>query len=703
MKKFLSLFTVLLVSFVLSQLPGGVSGIDMWYKTGSTVPLSKDYGPNAYPITRTGTVIEDLFNYNHCIRVEGAGNLNFPYSVEDMAVATIFTVYINEGNENSSLIYSDWRTGGYQGNGINEKGFYYSTNHLTKETFSLEYPEEEEEIPNALINTLNWFDFNSKKINNSIGTGGESTVYVGKANSNPSMDAFRGLIPEFIIYRKALSKEERQKVESYLAVKYGITLTYDVHYFNSKYDIIWDKQNNSVFGNRILAIGRDDASELYQKQSKSSHSLNEEIILSLGEFAKDNESNEFYLEDDNFIFIGDNDGITDVTEENESINDWELHKMKRTWLVQPYRTTSDEITTELRYNAAELTNRIQNEYEPEYWDDITIWLLVDRSANEQTVSTFDLNQCVDCTAYMYDATDGDYVIYSDLNWDEEESGFDQFTFAVGPKMIVDVNLQPMECNAEVGNIDIQITFGEPNFDFEIFDENELIIDSQLNILSRNISFTNLPLGWHTLKVTDATGYFREIAFEVSPTAGMNDNILEDQYLMIDDPFTVIYDPNVTIDASENVTATGVVTYEWFSAGISVGNSAEITISRPGTYTVVLTNENGCQVEDTTQVVAEGSSRPLEKDGSVDDLLAKETITIYPNPTQINNSFTVEINLFEEQDAQIQIYDFAGSLVHNELLKNSSKYQWSHRLLQSGSYLITVITKNKKLTKKLIVK
>lgn len=693
MKTLLSFSALFIYSLIFSQFPGGVSGLDLWYKTGSTVVLSKDFGPNIYPITRSNGS-QSLFNFNHSVRFNTPGNLNFPYSVEDLNVATIFTVYINEGNENSSLIHSDWRAGGYQGNGENEKGFYFSTNKLTKESFSLAYPEEEQDIANALVNTLNWFDSNSNKINNSVGTGGESTVFIGKSTSNPSMTAFKGLIPEFIIYRKALSKEERQKVESYLAIKYGITLTSDVSYVNSASDVIWDKEYNTVFGNRILAIGRDDGSALYQKQSKSSHSLNDEIILNAGELVVNNGVNEAEIINNDFIFIGDNDGETTLIDEDdtEGIADWGFYRMERTWLVHPSGKTSDTITTELRYNASELIDRIQNEYEPEHWDDITVWLLIDRSADEQTVSTFNLNQC---EAHMYDAVDGDHVVYSNLNWDANKSGFDQFTFAVGPKMLVDVSLQEMECEDTVGDINVLITFGEPNFDFEIFNQNNpnVAVATQTNWTTRNKTFTNLPLGFYTLKITDDTGYERSVDFEVSPTAGMYIN-LEDEYLLT---------PNLSLDASEDVYIENV-TYQWYRNGDAFDNNPVLEITKPGIYRVVLTNENGCQVEDTTYVVDENGG--LEKGSQkevLDDSLTKETIIIYPNPTQINRSFTVEINLLEKQDAQIQIYDFAGSLIHNETLKNASKYQWNHRILQSGSYLITIITKNQKLTKKLIVK
>src|SRR5690606_7203662 len=172
---------------------------------------------------------------------------------------------------------------------------------------------------------------------------------------------------------------------------------------------------------------------------------------------------------------------------------------------------------------------------------------------------------------MPDATEGNHVVYKGLSWDGNLTGFDQFTFAVGPKMLVDIELQEMECTDTLGTIDVELTFGEPNFDFSIYDENDNLVDSEIDWATRNISFNNLSNGWYTLKVEDATGYTREVEFEVSPTAGMNEDLLEDGYALISG--------YVALDASEHVTAENV-TYEWFAESVSIGNSAEITLDKP---------------------------------------------------------------------------------------------------------------------------
>lgn len=95
---------------------------------------------------------------------------------------------------------------------------------------------------------------------------------------------FEGQITEFISYRLPNSLFDQKRIQSYLAIKNGITLhsvTSDPtnddanpgneNYVDSAGNIIWNAVNNSGFTHDIAGIGRDDASGLNQKQSISSH------------------------------------------------------------------------------------------------------------------------------------------------------------------------------------------------------------------------------------------------------------------------------------------------------------------------------------------------------------------------------------------------------------------------------------------------
>lgn len=86
---------------------------------------------------------------------------------------------------------------------------------------------------------------------------------------------------------------ERNRIETYLAIKYGITLGANgtsQNYVNSDGTVIWNTTTNSGFNYNIAGIGRDDISKLNQKQSRSVN-LATDIAIGLGEVAVTNTAN----------------------------------------------------------------------------------------------------------------------------------------------------------------------------------------------------------------------------------------------------------------------------------------------------------------------------------------------------------------------------------------------------------------------------
>lgn len=76
--------------------------------------------------------------------------------------------------------------------------------------------------------------------------------------------AFDGDIQEVIWYRASLAPTDRQKIQSYLALKYGVTLNHN--YLSSTGSTIYDV---SSFSGNVTGVGREDCQGLNQKQSKS--------------------------------------------------------------------------------------------------------------------------------------------------------------------------------------------------------------------------------------------------------------------------------------------------------------------------------------------------------------------------------------------------------------------------------------------------
>lgn len=152
--------------------------------------------------------------------------------------------------------------------------------------------------------------------------------------------------------------QERNRIQSYLAIKWGITLGVNgtsQDYVNSDGTVIWDVDTGvpaeDVFNFDIAGIGRDDASELYQKQSRSVNNATDgtgrtQGVLTMGitEIYDTNNLNPNTLSDKQFLIWG-NDGVdlddpaVDV-QVNMSANitpslttDVDFHGIARTWKV----------------------------------------------------------------------------------------------------------------------------------------------------------------------------------------------------------------------------------------------------------------------------------------------------------------------------------------------------------------------------------
>ncbi|QQU04944.1 hypothetical protein [Myroides odoratus] len=107
------------------------------------------------------------------------------------------------------------------------------------------------------------------------------------------------------------------KIETYLALKFGIARSNQENYWSSNGSKIWDEQYNSSFNNHIIGIAKDNYFSLEQPHTVS----NEEADI-LFEKSKDQAK----LEDQTYVLIGDN-GKAKVFDEK-------TNRFQRQWLVQ---------------------------------------------------------------------------------------------------------------------------------------------------------------------------------------------------------------------------------------------------------------------------------------------------------------------------------------------------------------------------------
>lgn len=119
--------------------------------------------------------------------------------------------------------------------------------------------------------------------------------------------SYNGAILEVINYDSRNSDANRSRIESYLAIKYGITLGTNgtsLPYVNSAGTTIYGA--NQGYNYNIAGIGRDDNSQLNQKQSKSENTSSD-ITIGLGDiFATNSANTNAFNADRTFLMWGHN-------------------------------------------------------------------------------------------------------------------------------------------------------------------------------------------------------------------------------------------------------------------------------------------------------------------------------------------------------------------------------------------------------------
>ncbi|MGN6419750.1 MAG: FG-GAP-like repeat-containing protein [Pseudobacter sp.] len=149
-----------------------------------------------------------------------------------------------------------------------------------------------------------------------------------------------GRIAEVIVYPTAMTSTANatRQIQSYLAIKYGITAAHN--YLASNAAVVYDA---STFNYNIAGLGRDDNSSLYQKQSRNINEGNQ-VLMTLGSLAASNNGNTATITNDRqFLIWGDNNGAFNST---STITGWTSlnTRLNRIWKLQNTGSFSQQVT-----------------------------------------------------------------------------------------------------------------------------------------------------------------------------------------------------------------------------------------------------------------------------------------------------------------------------------------------------------------------
>lgn len=194
--------------------------------------------------------------------------------------------------------------------------------------------------------------YNSKilttaKAANPFGSLNGSWYWIGK-NYNETAN-LNGRVAEIFTFSTKLDATSRQKVESYLAIKYGITLgtstIAEKDYLNSFGTKVWKIADG--FNHDVAGIARDSISDLKQRQSKTANTIHDVTIGLGGIFPKNSDNPNDFNKDGDFLMWGNNGGTFTTSGATETVNlgtgiNTSVERIDRIWkIVESTEVLSD--------------------------------------------------------------------------------------------------------------------------------------------------------------------------------------------------------------------------------------------------------------------------------------------------------------------------------------------------------------------------
>lgn len=331
----------------------------------------------------------------------------------------------------------------------------------------------------------------------------DSALYYFSVGNGDSL-SYTGELAEILVFDGELSKEEVSKVESYLAIKYGITL-FQSDYISSRGDSVWQYDAFTEFHNGIAGIGRDSIFELYQKQSSGLGGI-DDLTIGLVSITSMNEMNEGELYDYEYYVWGNND--KDLSFSGSTGRDeYEInHLSQKQWMMHVSNAIDTSRITQVMLNAAAAD-----------FDEVC-YLVINREGN----GVFMPEQC---SIFKSDSLINDSIFqFNQIRWDTDGNGQDQFCFLFGKEPTL---LAYGNCDEQMnsGEIEVEVIGGVKPFKYQIVNK-ETGMNWQWNSPGRTHVRNGFPVGEYEVFVTDRAKDMDSITVRIESTRQIIINSLE---------------------------------------------------------------------------------------------------------------------------------------------------------------------------------
>lgn len=357
--------------------PGEVDGnLMLWLRADQGGTNWLDQSNNFVSLTRTGTATVGSMNFNPTNTFNGSTYYTTNLSINsdanpNLAVIAVYKPSSDDAGpvwgENDSSFDRYMQDASGQNNAVsngsgteNDIPGLFADGVTTLSTVI--FAEDVADGSQVFVNGENELSFTANH-----GSETSNNLQIGAIGTG--LTRFNGEIAEVIVYDQLLSSSnDRQKIESYLALKYGITLSPDTDgddtafeagegdYLLSNGTAMWDADElMATFQNNIAGIARDDESCLVQLQSQSENS---DAIVAIGldsdsdGLETSNALNESSFSTDLSALVWGHDGSSLYDPNNQEFDNSQVRtRLNREWRVQETGTVG---TVTVRFDVSGL-------------------------------------------------------------------------------------------------------------------------------------------------------------------------------------------------------------------------------------------------------------------------------------------------------------------------------------------------------------
>jgi hypothetical protein len=618
--------------------PGGVKAPIQWYTTdsGGAVPALRSLLPGNANIAANHASLTKL-NFHPSLLLDGIDPLTVGLGTRDLHDASYFTVYQSQdtGRENSIWHILNGR----------QTTLVLTTNRMA-DLPARQYMNFTDVVRGQpKVNV-----YVQHKQKDSMPPGNQ-TWNIGIKPVTPALpvSTFKGLMPELIAYDRVLNTHERLQVASYLALKYGITLTEPgATYLNSAGETIWDGYDYASWHHNIAGIVRDDSAGLNQPAAGSSNTPG---LMTMSATAA--------LTDQSFLLWGDNGkGLTPAPK----VSGMPL-MLQKTWLMKPYGG-SGLFTTSMNIDTRAVDAPLPPQ--PVYW------LVMDRTGQGK------FSALAAEFIRMDQLNEQGKVSFNNIVWDKDGSGKDVWGMIVGKDLMLATAIDQPTCAAPgTGGLHVRIVGGLAPYQLTTQSNNGLLVSRSVSDNNNPVDLTGLSFGKYFLTVADAMGRTYVDSLYLNDQDAPLPQSLASSYTLT---------PGRPLQLDPSVDMPDGLDWQWTGPNHFESLSPQVTITSPGLYSLIC-SKNGCSTEQDITVTA-GHNNLLYN------------VTVYPNPSPA--TFTARVTLDNPAPVMMSVYTQDGQLVSVQKGDGRQNYYFSGALTTGGVYELVFVSGLSNATKRLII-